>query len=160
MKEKSKKSGGDAENIMNDLEQAKKLLNTGEYSCVLYRAGTVYTSTKRGVAPLLEWRAAGTMLKDFSAADKIIGKAAAMLLVLAGVKEVFAPVISKPALQVLSSYGIHAEYETLTEMIINRSGTGPCPMEQAVADIDDPAQALIAIQNKLKLLQSGEKENK
>lgn len=144
---------------MNNFEQAKEIFKTGEYSCVLYKDGALHTSTKRGVAPLVEWLTQGTDLKGFSAADKIVGKAAALLFVLSGVKEVYAPIMSKDAVDFLSQHGIFAEYETLAPIIVNRSGTGPCPMEQAVVGLDDPLAALRAIQNTLAALQSREKDN-
>ncbi len=140
---------------MTDLEQAKELLRTGGCSCVLFRDGASYTSTKRGVAPLVEWLAGGTDIKGFSAADKIVGKAAALLFIMGGVKEVYAPVMSETAAEVLARHGIHTEYETLVRAIINRSGTDPCPMEQAVSGIDDPAEALKAIQNTMAALAAG-----
>lgn len=144
---------------MNNFEQAKGIFKIGKYSCVLYKDGAAYTSTKKGVAPLVEWLTQGIELKGFSAADKIVGKAAALLFVRSGVKEVYAPVMSKEAVDILSQYGIVAEYETLAPIIVNRSGTGPCPMEQAVAGINDPLAAFNSIQNTLAALQSREKDN-
>ena len=144
---------------MNDLEQAKEILKTGKYTCVICKDGVVHTSTKRGVAPLVEWLTNGFDIKDFSAADKIVGKAAALLFVLCGVKEIYAPVMSKTAADILSRHGIYAEWDTLVQTIINRSGTGPCPMEQVVAGTDNPAEALKAIQDKLSALKSREKDN-
>lgn len=141
------------------MNRQKKIFKTGKYSCVLYKDGTTYTSTKRGVAPLLEWVTQGVDPKGFSAADKIVGKAAAFLFVISGVKEVYAPVMSETAVHILSQYGISVEYETLVQIIVNRSGTGPCPMEQAVAHIDEPLAAIKAIQNTLSNLQAKEKEN-
>lgn len=147
------------ENKMNNFDEAKELFKTGNYSCVLCKDGTAYTSTKRGVAPLLEWVTQDVDLKGFSAADKIVGKAAAFLFVTSRVKEVYASVMSKTAIDILSQYGISAEYETLVQIIVNRSGTGPCPMEQAVAAIDEPLAAIKAIQNTLADLQSKGKNN-
>lgn len=145
---------------MNNLEQAKEIFRTGEYSCVLYKDEIAHTSTKRGITPLVEWLTTEFDIKGFSAADKIVGKAAALLFVMGGLKEVYAPVMSKAAVDILSRHGIYTEYKTLVKTIINRNGTGPCPMEQAVSDIDDPAEALEAIQNTLAVLQLREKENR
>lgn len=145
---------------MNNFDEAKERFETGAYSCVLCKDGTAYTSIKRGVAPLLEWVTQGIDLKGFSAADKIVGKAAAFLFVTSGVKEVYASVMSKTAIDILSQYGITAEYETLVLIIENRSKTGPCPMEQAVLGIDEPLAAIQAIQKTLADLQSNGKANK
>ena len=61
------------------------------------------------------------------AADRIVGKAAALLYVMMGVKGVFAEVLSESALAVLNKHGVHAEYSVLTPNIINRAGDGLCP---------------------------------
>ena len=72
-----------------------------------------------------------------------------MLYVLMKANGVWAEVMSKSALAILAENGTELEYETLTDNIINRSGTGLCPMEQAVRDIDDPHAAYEAIKQRL-----------
>ena len=137
----------------NDLEQAKALLQTG-YTCVLQRENEQESSTKRGVAPLLAWLNSGKNYHGFSAADKVVGKAAAYLYVLLGVKEIYAQVVSEAAEAVLSKYQIPLFYEEKVPAIRNRTNTGFCPMEQAVWDIDEPREAKQAIETTLKKLQS------
>lgn len=144
---------------MNNLEQAKEILKNSESTCVLFKDGVTHTSTKRGVAPLVDWLINGIDIRGFSVADKIVGKAAALLFVLGGVKEVYTPVISKSAVDVLSRHGIYAEYDTVVQKIINRASTGTCPMELAVANINDPNDALKAIQYTMTLLMSKERVN-
>lgn len=121
-----------------DLIRAQTLLADLEYTCVLCRGESVCTDTRRGVAPLLTWLDSQQDLQGFSAADKVVGKAAAFLYCLLGIKAVYAPVMSRAALEVLTRHGIGAHYDTLTEGIINRRKTGPCPMEAATKDISDP----------------------
>ena len=137
----------------NDLALAKHLLTTEAHTCVLCREDQIYTSTCRGVAPLLNWLDSGTDLRDFSAADRVIGKATAYLYCLLGVKEVFARVMSKPAVEVLLSYNIPASYDTLVDGIENRQKTGPCPMEHATRNCTTPEEALTAVRETLKRLQ-------
>ena len=137
----------------NDLALAKHLLTTEDHTCVLCREDQIYTSTRRGVAPLLNWLDSGTDLRDFSAADRVIGKATAYLYCLLGVKEVFARVMSKPAMEVLLSYNIPASYDTLVDGIENRQKTGPCPMEHATRNCTTPEEALTAVRETLKRLQ-------
>ena len=72
--------------------------------------------------------------------------------VLDSVKAVYAGVLSKGAQDVFDRYGIAYAYGTLTDSIINRMGTGLCPMELAVKDLDDPAAAPAALREKLKQL--------
>lgn len=137
-----------------DLALAKQLLTTEEHTCVLCRGQHIYTSTRRGVAPLLGWLDAGTDLTGFSAADRVVGKATAYLYCLLGVKEVYARVMSKPAVEVLRRYNIPASYDTLVEGIENRQKTGPCPMEYATRNSTTPAEALAAVREALKHLTS------
>ena len=73
---------------MNDLEKAKEILEKGNYTCVICKGDTVYTSVDRGVAPVISFIDNKTDISGFSVADKVIGKAAAMLFSLAGVKEI------------------------------------------------------------------------
>ena len=137
----------------NDLNNARLRLTAGNYTCVLCKENIYYTSTRRGVAPLLQWLEEGLPLDGFSAADKVVGRAAALLYRLLGVRELYAAVISRGALEVLNQGGIAVCYDTLTDGIINRAGNGPCPMEAATRDITDPALAPAAIRLALQKLQ-------
>ncbi len=138
-----------------DLTRAIETLNSGEYTCVLCKGDTVYTSTKRGVKPLVELIDGAENLNGFSAADKIVGKAAAFLYVLLGVKEVYADVMSEGAVNVFTKYKIDYRYNISVKNIINRTNTGNCPMEITVENISSPEEALTAIKSKLKQLSQG-----
>lgn len=136
-----------------DLTEAKNRLIEGGYTCVVMKNEQIYTSMERGVKPLLTWLDDGVDLQGYSAADKVIGKGAAMLYVLLGVKEIYATVISEPAKATLEQYGIEVSYDQCVEGIRNRTHTGPCPMEDAVKGIDNPEEALQAIRDKLNSMQ-------
>ena len=135
---------------MKDLNFAKEMLLNNEYTCVICKDETVYTSTFRGVKPLVQWLDRNLDVKGYFAADKVIGRATAFLYVLLEVQEVYAHVISKPALAVLEAHGVQVQYGTLVENIINRAGTGICPFEETVMGIEDPQNAYTAIRNKMK----------
>ena len=92
-------------------------------------------------AALLAWLAAGQRLDGFSASDRVIGKAAAMLYIQLGAVAVRGHVMSEAGLAMLQSHHVEAAYDELVPMIRNRANTGMCPIEQSVRDIDDPAQA-------------------
>ena len=80
---------------------------------------------------------------------------AALLLLHAGVSAVYGEVLSQPAKELLEANGIAVEFGTLVPGIRNRADTGPCPMEQAVENITDPAQALPALEAKIAVLRAG-----
>ena len=138
---------------MNNLLKARSLLESGNHTCVVCKEDSVYTTSQRGVAPLLNWLDDGVDLKGYSAADRVVGRGAAFLYCLLGVNEVYAKVMSHPAAQVLRSHHIHASADTFVEGIINRAGTGPCPFEAAVMDIQDAEAALLAIRSKRRQMQ-------
>ena len=133
-----------------DLEMAKTELDAGEYTCELVLGESIYTSTFRGVRPLVSWYESGLELCEYSAADKVVGRATAFLYVMLGVKAVYARVMSRGALEVLQKNGIYAEYGTLADNIINRKGDGICPFEAAVLEINDTDAAYEAIRAKMR----------
>ena len=132
-----------------NLENAKRKLTEGNYTCVLCCGDTFHTSAYRGVKPLVQWLSSGRDFSQFSAADKVIGRATAFLYLLLGIRTVYAHVISKPALAVFQANGIYSEYGQLVENIINRTGDGLCPFEEVVLRIEDPQQAHTAILQKM-----------
>ena len=136
-----------------DLERAKEILAQTGSTCVLCRDQIVYTTDVRGVRPLVDWLDSGEDTCGFSAADKVVGKAAALMYCLLGIRRVYGTVMSDGAVKVLRRNGIEAYWGRLTENIRNRAGTGLCPMEQATAHIDDPEEALAAIRATLTSLQ-------
>ena len=135
-----------------DLTKAKALLDSSSHTCVIVKEDTCYFSDHRGVKPLLQWLDEGTDLRDFSAADKVVGKAAAYLYVLLGVKAVYARIISSPSVAVLEEHGIAVSFETKVDGIRNRTDTGPCPREQAVKNARSPEEALTLIRQTLEIL--------
>ena len=138
--------------MTDELKYAAQLLVQGNYTCVLYGHGTVLTDTRRGIRPLLELVESGRNLADFSAADRVVGKAAAFLYCLLGIRAVYAKVISVPALQVLQEHSIRVFYDALVPAIRNRAGDGFCPMESAVWNLNAPESAPDAIRDALKRL--------
>lgn len=141
---------------MDNLEYAKKILADGGYTCCAYNGEQLYVSKSRGVAPLLEMIDSGNSLEGFCAADRVVGAAAAFLYVILKVERVHSGVISTHALKVFERYGIECCWDELTEAIINRQGTGLCPMESSVMGIEDPYEAETAVRRKLEELRSGE----
>ena len=83
---------------MIDAIRAKTLLHEANHTCVLCRGDVTHVSDRIGIAPMMEFLDAGLELRGFCAADRIVGKAAALLFVLAGVCAVYADVMSENAL--------------------------------------------------------------
>ena len=139
--------------LSSDVEKAKEVFDSGKYTCVLCKGDTLITSTERGVKPLVDFIDSGEDYTGFSAVDKIVGKSAGHLYMLMGVKSVHAVVMSREASEFLTSGGVKATADTFTEKIINRMGNDICPMEKAVAGIDDSQLTLLRIRETMAELQ-------
>lgn len=142
---------------MNNLTIAKEYLGNG-YSVCLCKDGDVQLSGGKGISFIAFFARDKKDFTGYSVADKIVGKAAAHIYTLLGVKEVYAKVMSEEGLKILTQSGISATYEELVSKIINRAGDGICPMEMAVRNLDDPHLALQAVLNKIELFRKGKIE--
>ena len=117
------------------------------YTLVASVGDMLYTDRARGVVPLLALLDGGVSLAGGVAADRVVGRAAAYLYCLLDVSEIYALIISEPALEVLAAGGIAVSYETRVPAIRNRTGDGFCPMESATRALPPTAfhQALSVI---------------
>ena len=137
-----------------DFQKAKEEFNSGKYTLVICKNEDIIKSDIIGIRPLMNLIDTKKVYKDYSAADKIVGRAAAFLYSLLHIKNLYGEVMSKGAIEILKNAGIYYEYKTLTDFIENRTKTGICPMDEAVKNIDNPFDACEAIRNKMKFLQS------
>lgn len=135
---------------MDSLEQAIKLLETDKTTCVSIKNGEVYRSELKGIAPILSrLKEDELFFEGASAADKVIGKSAAMLLIKGKIKELYAGVISEHALKILKEHDIPVQYREKVPYIINRTGTGMCPMEESVLETEDTEEAYKILYQKI-----------
>lgn len=135
---------------MTDLQTAKN--NLYGHTLCLCKDGRCVFSDKRGIAPMMNFISEGADLAGYSAADLVVGKAAALLFVKSKIANVYAKTLSEGGKDILEKYGIYYEYETLTEKIINRAGTDICPMEKAVAYTGDAEKAYVLLKEQLKVM--------
>lgn len=128
------------------LQAAIDLLHREDLTCVILGREETLKFRLRGIRPMADTlRDRPEVLKCAVIADRIIGKAAAMLAVAGGAKAVYGEVMSESGLQMLTVHGVEARYGTLTPAIRNRENTGLCPMEQTVLTLNDPQDALPAL---------------
>lgn len=129
--------------------KAIALVKSGKATCVLvYGNKIIRAESPRGIAYIIDLYEKG-LLKDTFVADKIIGKAAAMILSLGGIKSCFGENVSDSAIAWLNEHNIPVSYTNRSEYIVNRKGDGMCPMEETVKDISDANEALSALKQKL-----------
>lgn len=118
-------------------------LKRGGWSCVIGNAGKMMTYSRRGVADLYRILVSEPeILLDSYVADKVVGKGAAALMVLGKVSRLHTHIISIPALALLRNAGINVDYDIKVEYIINREGTGRCPVEMLCDGTDKPEEML------------------
>ena len=128
-----------------------ELRRSKDYSCVIANGDKIYTFTGRGVDDLYNLvKNSPHILRGAYVADKIVGKGAASLMVLGGVRRIFTEVISSDAINFLDQYDITVEWEEETKRIINRRGDDICPIEKACAECDSPEECFAAIEAFLK----------
>lgn len=116
------------------VDSAKRKIKAG-FSLVVKRGvKTLYTSKEFGIQPLLN---VGYELRDTEVFDKIVGKAAAIVLVHYKAESVFADIISETAIEVFEKHKIKYEYNKKVPVVLNSDHTDTCPMEKLVKDVDN-----------------------
>lgn len=135
---------------MENLDLAKTTLLENNYSIVLVKNNKiVHTSNKNGLAPLLDLYADGkSTLEGAYVADKVIGKAAALILLEANIKKLYADLISENAISVFDKANIDYQYDKKVKEIRNRDNTGMCPMEKLAQNSQNANELVKKIKEK------------
>lgn len=106
-------------------------LHAEKCSCVIANGTDIRIFRQRGVADLYYLLThEPQFMRGACIVDKVIGKAAASLLIKGGIGQVYADTISTPALSLLKEHAVPVTYGTETHHIENRTKTGWCPLEQ------------------------------
>ncbi len=138
---------------MRDLELAKEIMNNEELTLALVKDEECFFKSKeRGIKPLyIALINHKDRLKGASAADKIVGKGAALLYIRGEVNNIYAKVISKSSVEVLEKQGIFIEKEIMVPYIKNRDKSGMCPIETMAEEDENIDSLLSRIENFLKV---------
>jgi uncharacterized membrane protein len=138
-------------------QSAIHLIEQNTAACVVIKNGVIErTEMGRGIGPVLKLYDEG-VLKDAYVVDKIIGKAAAMILTEGGATACYALTMSRAAKDWLTSHGVKANCRDCVDVIINRAGDGMCPMEETVLNIDDAKEGIEAVRHKRAELMKNQK---
>lgn len=129
--------------MITEMTYARQMLSIGGYKLVVCAKDSVHVSEDSGLDSLLSLVGEDTWI-GAAAADKVVGKAAAMLFVLLRVKSLYAEVITETAKAVLEAQGIECVYGTLVERLIDADGK-VCPSELVVENVVDPSDAPAAL---------------
>lgn len=129
------------------IEMLIDILHREKCSCVIYNE-EVRTFHKRGIRDIHELlKSEPDFLKGALIADKIIGRAAAAVLIVGGVKELYTDIISDTAMELLKGADIRVSYGKKIEYIQNRKGTDLCPMEKACKGVESAMEAIQILDN-------------
>lgn len=125
-----------------------KFLKGGLTLIVEDRTGRViYESKERGLRPLMECVEAHLAeMEGGTVRDKVVGRAAALLLSYAKVSSVYVEVASEGALEHLAKAGIKTEVETvIVPAILNEQKSDVCLMEKLSRKYSDGREFLKAL---------------
>ena len=129
---------------MPDLEMAKHHLKEQGYNLVIAKDRRIIFATKRsgvsGFLTAIDKLNRGDLIGS-SVADRVVGRAAAMLCLYCAVKAVHAVVLSEEGKELLEKNSVQFQFESLVPNILNRQKTGTCPFEQMVSSISNPKEA-------------------
>jgi len=141
---------GAAESDSAQFEEARGMIREGAAECVVIRDGKLHVGRGRGVMPLLDFsdRTPG-LLRGATVVDKVIGRAAAALLISGGARAVYGETMSADAREFLERHGVAADCGKLVPRILNADRSDLCPLEKSVAGIDDPVAAAAALRRKV-----------
>ena len=127
--------------------EAIVLLHAERCSCVICKDGRMRTFRERGVKDLYRLlKEEPEFLRGAFVADKVVGKAAASLMILGGISGLHADVASEPAMSLLKNCGVDAECTECVPHVINRSGTDWCPLEKRCFGLETPQECLASIE--------------
>jgi len=129
--------------------KAKEYMDSNNLKMVVYNNEKVVAqSIDRGIKPVYD-----VYTKDFESlkgafiADRITGKAAAMLLADGKIAGIYTDLISDPAMEIFQSKGVNFEYGKKVKNILNRDLDGMCPIEtisRNVSNVDELIEGIKA----------------
>ena len=140
------------------IDRAVTGIEAGDFGCAVIKNNViVHKGRGKGVSPLLELASSDEGLRKMENAlvvDRIIGKAAAMLVVMGGVTHAYGLTMSKSGEEYLHAHGVETKNNRCVDAISDRTGRGICPMERSVMEIDDPREGFEKLQETLAYLRS------
>jgi len=137
---------------MQDLEIAKKTLHEKNLTLsIVKNAEVIFETASHGISGFLETiEKFGGKLEGASVADRVVGKAIALLCVYARVKAIYATTLSKNAKVMFEKHAVYHEWCNLVENILDIDMVKMCPFERLAKEISNPRE----VYEKLKTLQS------
>ena len=119
-----------------------RLIDENLTLCIVKGGKILFESKSHGVTSFLTavQELKGNLEKS-CVADKIVGKAVALLCVHFKVGAVYADTLSRPAKAIFEKCSLHFEYDRLVENVLDPERTSLCPFERLVKNVLDPGDA-------------------
>jgi hypothetical protein len=146
-----------------DLEIAKEILaEEGLSLCIVSNQRVMFRSSSRGITGFLSAiDKLGEQLIGAFVADKIVGKAIALLCLYARFKGVYGSIMSIGARVLLQQKAVYIEWGEEVETVSNDCEKATCPFEELALYINDPEEAykkLKALQHSLRQADNNEQQ--
>ena len=127
---------------------AIEMLHREGCSCVITDGIEFRMFHQRGVKDLYDILSTQPeLLRGAFIADKVVGKGAAALMIIGGINSLYTDTISVTAQELFDRYKIEVKYDKLVPHIINRAGTGVCPVESLCKECNTAEECLPLIKN-------------
>jgi hypothetical protein len=125
---------------MKNLEIAKKHLYDKQLTLVIVKKGKVLfqTDSHRISGFIRAIDDFSVKLNGASVADRVGGEALALLCVYAGIREVYAEVLSRKAKGVFEENNVGVNWKEIVDNILDLDRIDVCPFERAASSISDP----------------------
>lgn len=129
---------------MPSVRDAIARIEAGTEALVVLQEGRiVFSSCEAGIRAAMELHdQKPELLRGAVVADRIIGRAAAMIFTDGGAAAVYGKIMNRSAMQELAENGVEVSTAQLVDTIINRRGDGMCPMEHTVFGVTAPAEGV------------------
>ena len=128
--------------------QMLEMLNEQGLSLLVYNHDELTTHANRGIQDLLQLISEQPeRLKGAVIADKIIGKSAAAIMIVGGVKQVHTNIICTPARELFEANGVQVFASEEVPMIMNRNRSGMCPMDTQINEVESVEECVAILQN-------------
>ena len=127
------------------------MIRENRAECVAVQDNKIVAAERgRGVSPLLNlYDRDKALMKNAVIVDKVIGRAAAFVIIKGGASEVFGKITSQEAVDLLKKHNIPITYDLLVPRILNQKRNGLCPLEDSVKSIEDADTALKSMRKRI-----------
>ena len=132
-------------------DEAVKMIHGNRAECVIVKNGRIAVVERgRGVSPLLKiYDNHRAEMQDSAVVDKVIGRAAAFIVIAGKSKSVYGKIMSEDAMELLKKHNIKYSCGLRVPRILNNKRDGLCPLEDSVLGIEDPQLALKAMRKRI-----------